>query len=151
MNCGAETESWSRWLSGAWACQLFLNPCPLPRALQFLCTLTGTPQEPFPSPSVSNRVAHSCLSPGHFQTPGDLELDYCSSLTLSLLYLLTFPGQNLSWIYAQGGGGPLAPCPDSHFMTLHSAMVSPTQHCYSHLAPTPVALPSRATHTAHRP
>lgn len=101
----AKTESWSRRLSGTWVCHLFLNPCPLPRTLQFLCTLTETPQEPLPTPAVSNRAVYSCLSPGSFQAPGDLELDYCPSLTLSLLYLLIFPGQNLSWIHTWGSGG----------------------------------------------
>lgn len=42
--------NWSRRRSGTWACHLFLNLCPLPRTLQFLCTLTGTPQEPSPVP-----------------------------------------------------------------------------------------------------
>lgn len=150
----AKTESWSRRLSGTWVCHLFLNPCPLPRTLQFLCTLTETPGAP----------PHSCcFQQGCLFLPVPWELPSPwgpGTRLLPLPHLVTPIPPNLPWAEPLLDSylgkwrtlpprGPSAPSPDSHFMTSHSAMVSPTQPRYSHLIPAQVALTSRAPHSFH--
>lgn len=153
----AETESWSRQLSGAWACHLFLNPCTLPRALHFLDTLTEAPQEPLHTPAVSNRAAYSCLSPGSSQAPQGMKVDHCpfptpvTSTPTDLPWAEPLLDSCLGRCRRWPPSGLSAPLPASHFMTFHSSMVSPIHPCYSHLTSVQVVLTSRDPHSAHPP